>query len=47
MAQKILIGKVTSDGEPVSDVAVKIKDRPCYISGRDGMRTIDVTALEL
>ena len=36
MAQKILIGKVTSDGEPVSDVAVKIKDRPCYISGEDG-----------
>lgn len=36
MAQKILIGKVISDGEPVSDVAVKIKDRPCYISGRDG-----------
>lgn len=36
MAQKILVGKVTSDGEPVSDVAVKIKDRPCYISGRDG-----------
>ena len=36
MTQTILIGKVTSDGEPVSDVAVKFKDRPCYISGRDG-----------
>lgn len=36
MTQKILIGKVISDGEPVSDVAVKLQDRPCYISGEDG-----------
>lgn len=34
--QVILIGSVMADGEPVSDVAVKFKDRPCYISDLDG-----------